>query len=64
MDQKKTKCMVTGKNPNCFNSDPTWYMGTSISKTVSNLEILGVNLGKYDDFINNRIQNVKGAYLL
>ena len=59
---RKTKCMVTGKNPNCFISDPTWYMGTNISKTVSNLDIVGVDFsssGKYDDFINNRIQKCK-----
>ena len=41
-----------------------WYMGASILKTVSNLDILGVNFsssGKYDDFINNtrRIQKCK-----
>ena len=35
-------------------------MGTSTLKTVANLDILGVNFsfsGKYDDFINNIIQN-------
>ena len=41
--QKNTKCMVTGKNATCFNSAPTWYMGTSTLKTLSNLDILGVN---------------------
>ena len=59
---EKTKCMVTGKNPNCFISDPTWYMGSSILKTASNIDILGVNFsssGKYDDFMNNRIQKCK-----
>ena len=47
-------------NPNCFISDPTWYMGTNILKTVSNLDILDVyfsSSGKYDDFIHNRIHN-------
>ena len=39
-----------------------WYMGSSILKTVSNIDILGVNFsssGKYDDFINNRTQKCK-----
>ena len=37
-------------------------MGTSTLKTVANLDILGVNFsfsGKYDDLINNIIQNCK-----
>ena len=37
-------------------------MGSSTLKTVSNIDILGVNFsssGKYDDFINNRIQKCK-----
>lgn len=59
---QKSQCMVCGKDPSRFSSEPVWYLGDVPMKTVNDLEILGVtftNNNKFDKYVQQRSQKCR-----
>ena len=59
---KKSQCMMCGKNPGLFSTEPVWYLGDFSMKTVSQIQILGVtfsNNNKFDKHVQQRSQKCR-----
>ena len=54
--------MSTGYRPDCFTSEPKWYLNGSVMTNSKALEILGVSFrtnSVYDHHVQNRIQKCR-----
>ncbi len=57
--------MSVGYKPDCFVTEPRWYLNENIMQTVTKLEILGVtftNNGTCSDHVHNRVQKCRRAF--
>ena len=57
--------MNAGYKPDCFVTEPIWYLNKNITETVTKLEILCVtftNNGTCSDHVQNRIQKYKKVF--
>ena len=59
---KKSQCMSVGHKPDCFVTEPKWYLNNYVMNTVTKLDVLGVTFsadGKYVDHVQTRIQKCR-----
>ena len=60
---KKSQCMSVGHKPDCFVTEPKWYLNNHVMNTVTKLDVLGVTFsaeGKYVDHVQPGSRNVDG----
>ena len=54
--------MSVGHKPDCFVTEPKWYLNNYVMNTVTKLDVLGVTFsadGKYVDHVQTRIQKCR-----
>jgi len=62
---RKCQCISAGYKPDCFVTEPIWYLNENIMETVTKLEILDVTFTNNDtcsDHVPNRVDKCRRAF--